>query len=51
MTLEHQLHTQAKHPSVLDRFDEFVSTLRGKRLAVFLDYDGESHAVVSARLQ
>ena len=33
---------QAAHPSVLDHFDEFASTLRGKRLAVFLDYDGEA---------
>ena len=31
---------QAKHPCALSHFSEFVSLLRGKRLAVFLDYDG-----------
>ena len=31
---------QAKHPCALSHFSEFISLLRGKRLAVFLDYDG-----------
>eukprot|EP00951_Prasinocladus_malaysianus_P010771 scaffold79389_cov32-Prasinocladus_malaysianus.AAC.2 len=30
-----------KHPSVLDKFVEFSQWAHGKRLAVFLDYDGK----------
>ena len=35
---------QAKHPCALSHFSEFISLLRGKRLAVFLDYDGAGNA-------
>ena len=34
------LYIQAQHPSILEHFDDFTSLLNGKRLAVFLDYDG-----------
>jgi len=34
------LYIQAQHPSILEHFDDFTSLLHGKRLAVFLDYDG-----------
>lgn len=33
---------QVKYPCILANFDEFAGRLRGKRLAVFLDYDGRS---------
>jgi hypothetical protein len=33
--------TQEKHPCILSRFEEFTGKLKGKRLAIFLDYDGE----------
>jgi hypothetical protein len=32
---------QAEHPCILSHFSEFALSLKGKRLAVFLDYDGE----------
>ena len=32
---------QDKHPSILEQFEEFAKLVRGKRLAVFLDYDGK----------
>lgn len=35
------VYVQEQHPSILDRFDEFVTLMRGKKLAVFLDYDGK----------
>jgi hypothetical protein len=31
---------QAQHPCVLEHFDSFAEQARGKRIAVFLDYDG-----------
>jgi trehalose 6-phosphate phosphatase len=37
---------QAKHPCALSHFSEFVSLIRGKRLAVFLDYDGTLTPIV-----
>ncbi|MCO5577565.1 hypothetical protein L7F22_031396 [Adiantum nelumboides] len=35
-----------KHPSALDKFDEIVKAASGKRLAVFLDYDGTLSPIV-----
>lgn len=32
---------QEQHPSVLEHFEDFAKLLQGKRLAVFLDYDGK----------
>jgi len=32
---------QRKYPSILDEFEQFINRAHGKRLAVFLDYDGE----------
>ena len=37
---------QETHPCILQRFDEFLVLLRGKRLAVFLDYDGGCRAML-----
>ena len=31
---------QAQYPCVLEHFDSFAEQARGKRIAVFLDYDG-----------
>jgi len=31
---------QESHPCVLQRFDRFLQYIKGKRLVVFLDYDG-----------
>ena len=36
-----ELSMQDQHPSVLEHFEEFAKLLQGKRLAVFLDYDGK----------
>ena len=33
-------HLQAQYPCVLEHFDSFAEQARGKRIAVFLDYDG-----------
>eukprot|EP00955_Chlamydomonas_euryale_P082535 363738-Chlamydomonas_euryale.AAC.12 len=35
---------QVKHPCILSHFADFTGLLRGKRLAVFLDYDGKRAA-------
>ena len=37
---------QAQHPALLDSFDAFTARARGKRLAVFLDYDGTLTPIV-----
>ncbi|KAL0045650.1 hypothetical protein WJX82_000668 [Trebouxia sp. C0006] len=37
---------KAQHPSILEHFDDFTSLLNGKRLAVFLDYDGTLTPIV-----
>ncbi|KAL0021141.1 hypothetical protein WJX77_004146 [Trebouxia sp. C0004] len=37
---------KAQHPSILEHFDDFTSLLHGKRLAVFLDYDGTLTPIV-----
>ncbi len=34
---------QAQHPSLLQNFHEFDAQATGKRVAVFLDYDGALH--------
>jgi hypothetical protein len=31
---------QANHPCIMENFEQFKAALNGKRLAVFLDYDG-----------
>lgn len=35
------LTAQAEHPCILERFNEFLKLVSGKRVAVFLDYDGK----------
>lgn len=37
---------KAQHPSILEHFDDFTCLLHGKRLAVFLDYDGTLTPIV-----
>lgn len=37
---------KAQHPSILEHFDDFTNLLQGKRLAVFLDYDGTLTPIV-----
>jgi hypothetical protein len=32
---------QERHPCIIQSFDSFLQHVNGKRLAVFLDYDGE----------
>ena len=39
-------YQQLKYPNLLERFDAFVASLRGKRLALFLDYDGTLTPIV-----
>lgn len=34
------LLSQVKHPCILQHFDSFLERVNGKRVAVFLDYDG-----------
>ena len=36
-----RVYIQEQHPSILEHFEDFAQLLKGKRLAVFLDYDGE----------
>mmetsp|Transcript_29655 Transcript_29655/g.65637 ORF Transcript_29655/g.65637 Transcript_29655/m.65637 type:complete len:452 (-) Transcript_29655:763-2118(-) len=38
---------RATHPCILTHFDEFTASLKGKRLAVFLDYDGTLTPIVA----
>ena len=38
---EPSISTQKRHPCALDHFSQLTSSLKGKRLAIFLDYDGE----------
>lgn len=45
---QHEYETwRAEHPCVLQRLDDIRLHLRGKRLAVFLDYDGTLTPIVS----
>lgn len=37
---------QADHPSALDEFDKITEAAAGKRIAVFLDYDGTLSPIV-----
>lgn len=39
-TLVLLLLLQAKHPCILQHFNTFLERVNGKRVAVFLDYDG-----------
>jgi hypothetical protein len=34
------VHAQDEHPCILQHFDAFLERVNGKRVAVFLDYDG-----------
>ena len=43
---QQQQHPQASHPCLLSHFDAFEARLRGRRLAVFLDYDGTLTPIV-----
>ncbi|KDO86434.1 hypothetical protein CISIN_1g0408961mg, partial [Citrus sinensis] len=36
----------AKHPSALDTFDRMVAAAKGKKIVVFLDYDGTLSPIV-----
>jgi trehalose 6-phosphate phosphatase len=38
---------QAEHPSILACFEQFLRLVAGKRLVVFLDYDGTLTPIVS----
>jgi Trehalose-phosphatase len=38
---------QARHPCILSAFDQFLSLASGKRVVVFLDYDGTLTPIVS----
>ena len=38
---------QAEHPCILACFDQFLSLASGKRVVVFLDYDGTLTPIVS----
>lgn len=40
-------HWQTTYPSVLAQFQQFTKAVNGKRLAVFLDYDGTLTPIVS----
>lgn len=46
LLLLHSNSTQLKYPNLLERFDAFVASLKGKRLALFLDYDGTLTPIV-----
>jgi trehalose 6-phosphate phosphatase len=37
---------QAKHPSALSMFDQIVAASKGKRIVMFLDYDGTLSPIV-----
>jgi trehalose 6-phosphate phosphatase len=37
---------QVQHPALLDSFEAFAARASGKRLAVFLDYDGTLTPIV-----
>lgn len=40
------LFSQAKHPSALNMFDSITKEAKGKKLVVFLDYDGTLSPIV-----
>lgn len=45
----HDAHwPQAQHPCILQHFDAFLERVNGKRVAVFLDYDGAQGAAAAA---
>lgn len=35
-----------EHPSALDSFDRMIKAAKGKKIAVFLDYDGTLSPIV-----
>jgi trehalose 6-phosphate phosphatase len=37
---------QEKHPSALDSFEQITSIAHGKKMVVFLDYDGTLSPIV-----
>lgn len=37
---------QVKHPSALSKFDQIVAASKGKRIVMFLDYDGTLSPIV-----
>ena len=37
---------QVKHPSALDKFEKIIDAATGKRIAIFLDYDGTLSPIV-----
>ena len=41
---------QAQYPSLLEHFAQFEERAEGKRVAVFLDYDGEPATLGSENL-
>lgn len=38
--------TQMKHPSALDKFKHMMSLAKGRKIVVFLDYDGTLSNIV-----
>lgn len=42
----HLLPDQVHHPSALSMFDQITSSSKGKRIVVFLDYDGTLSPIV-----
>lgn len=46
LTVVHACPQQAEHPALLDAFEAFAARAAGKRLAVFLDYDGTLTPIV-----
>ena len=43
---EQTVLVQAQYPGLLDSFSEFIAGACGKRVAVFLDYDGTLTPIV-----
>lgn len=37
---------QVKHPSALDSFEQMIAAAHGKKIVVFLDYDGTLSPIV-----
>lgn len=40
------MHVQARHPSALTKFQEIANASRGKKIVMFLDYDGTLAPIV-----
>ncbi|WVZ81925.1 hypothetical protein U9M48_029250 [Paspalum notatum var. saurae] len=41
------LHAQRKHPSALGGFDQVAAAAKGKRIVMFMDYDGTLSPIVT----